>query len=380
MITRRLRLLHFAEDGDTSGFFPQLAQLHDRERYDMLFGTLKPIAPWLDKHMKAHGVRTLSLDSARRSGYPQALATLARTLRRERIDILHTHLFDPSVVGLTAGLLARTPVRVLTRHHSDYHTRIHKRWHVRLDRFCTWAADAVIAVSAHTADHLMHAEAAPAAKIRVVPNGIDFARVRLSSEDAPRKIRDEHAPDGQRLMLMAARFHPEKGYDVLFAALPEIRRRLDGRVRVLIAGTGPLDAEYRARVRAIGGDDIVRFLGFRRDLPDLMAAADVFVLPSVAEAFGLVLAESLYLGTPVVATRVGGIPEIVDDGVDGILIPPGDPEALTGALVGLFRDEARRLGMRGRGRDKVIARFRFEEMLRRYEELYHELAEKRLRA
>src|SRR4051812_8090957 len=165
-----IRLLHFAEDGDTSGFFPQLARHRDRSRYEMMFGTLKPIAPWLREHMETEGVRTVSLGCTSRAQYPAALLRLVRALRRERIEIVHTHLFDPSIVGLAAGLLARTPARVVTRHHSDYHTRIHKRWHVKLDQFCTTAADAVIAVSHHTARHLIDVEGAPERKVRAIPN------------------------------------------------------------------------------------------------------------------------------------------------------------------------------------------------------------------
>jgi glycosyltransferase involved in cell wall biosynthesis len=370
------RILHLAQDDDTSGFFPQLGRWHDRSRYAMWFGTLRPIAPWLKTYMEAHGVRTLSLDCKSRGDYPSALLRLARVLEDEEIDILHTHLFDPSVVGLAAGVLAGTPIRVVTRHYSDYHTRIHKSWHVRLDQFCTWSAHAVVAVSEHTAAHLRSAENAPPGKVHVIPNGIDFERVRISSDDAAARIRTEFGTD-HALLLMAARLHPEKGYEHLFAALPEIAQRLGDRVRLLIAGTGTFEAAYRERVRALGCSHLVHFLGFRRDLPDLMAAADLFVLPSVAEAFGLVLAEALYLGTPVVATRTGGIPEIVDDGVNGILVPPGDSTALAEAVARLLTDEPTRRRMRGAGRDKVLAQFRFDTMLQRYEALYETLAETR---
>jgi glycosyltransferase involved in cell wall biosynthesis len=107
---------------------------------------------------------------------------------------------------------------------------------------------------------------------------------------------------------------------------------------------------------------------------DVMTAADLVLLPSVAEAFGLVAAEALYLGVPVVATRVGGIPEIVSDGVDGILVTAADSDALAEAVAGLLQDEPRRLRLAGAGRAKVMERFRFEDMVRRYEDLYDRLA------
>ena len=205
-------VLHFAQDGDTSGFFPQLARWHDRTRYKMYFGTLNPMAPWLREHMEAKGVECFSCDCRNRMDYALGMLRLARFLRERRIDILHTHLFEPSVIGLQAGQLARTRVRVMTRHYSDYHTRIDKKWHVRLDQLCTRLSHAVIAVSQHTADHLINDESARADKVIVVLNGIDFERVRLSKPDAPERIRREFASDGAHLLLIVARLHPEKGH------------------------------------------------------------------------------------------------------------------------------------------------------------------------
>ena len=368
--TPEKRILHFAQDSDTSGFFPQLAKWHDRGRYEMFFATLKPMAGWLREYMESQGVECFSCDCRSRAEYAAGLVRLARWLRRKRIDILHTHLFDPSVVGLLAGLVARTRMRVTTRHYSDYHTRINKSWHVRLDQLCTRLSHSVIAVSQHTTDHLIEAEQAPREKIHTVLNGIDFDRVKLNGSDALARIRSEFAAQDSHLLLIVARLHPEKGHSYLFRALPEIRRRTQKPVRLLVAGVGTYEAAYREEVRALGCDDIVSFLGFRKDSPDLMAAADLLVLPSTAEAFGLVLAEALFLGTPVVATRVGGIPEIISDQVDGVLVPPADSTALASAIVGLLEDSERRRKMAGAGREKIQSKFSFEDMVRSYEDVY----------
>jgi glycosyltransferase involved in cell wall biosynthesis len=301
------------------------------------------------------------------------VVALARFLRRERVDVLHTHLFEPSVVGLLAGAVARTPVRVMTRHYSNYHTRIEKRWHVRADRLCNRMSHAIIAVSQHTADHLVQEERTNPEKVHVILNGIDFSRVKVSDSDAPARLRRELEAVDRPLLLLPGRLHPEKGQSHLFRALPFVRQRLLRKPMVLVAGGGPFEAAYRAEVESLGCNDMVRFLGFRRDLPDLMAAADLVLLPSVAEAFGLVLAEALCLGVPVVATRVGGIPEIVSHGIDGVLVPPADSGALAEAIAGLLSDEPRRLKLAGAGRAKVIERFQFADMVRRYEQLYDRL-------
>lgn len=189
-------LLHFAQDSDTSGYFPQLAKWHDRERYRMLFGTLNPMAPWLREYMESQGVRCFSCECRGRWAYPLGMLRLARFLARERVDILHTHLFEPSVVGLWAGLLARTPIRMMTRHYSDYHTRIDRVWHVRLDRLCTRLSHAVIAVSRHTAEHMVRQEAAPSEKIHVLLNGIDFDRIQPRDPNGRERLRRELGADG----------------------------------------------------------------------------------------------------------------------------------------------------------------------------------------
>jgi len=364
------RLLHFAQDSDTSGFFPQLAKWHDRDRYQMYFATLNPMAAWLREYMESEGVNCFSCDCESQFDYPLGMIRLARHLRRKQIDILHTHLFEPSVTGLLAGLLARTPMRIVTRHYSDYHTRINKRWHVRLDRLCTGLSHAVIAVSRHTADHLIELEKAPPEKVHVVLNGIDFERVRLSGVDTRERIRREFGVEDAYLLVIVARLHPEKGHHYLFHALAEIQRRSSKPVRLLVAGNGTFYEEYREQVRAMGCDEMVTFLGFRNDSPNLIAAADLLVLPSLAEAFGLVLAEALYLGTAVVATSVGGIPEIVDDGIDGSLVPPADSHALAQAILELLENPERRGRLAGAGREKVLRKFRFQNMVRSYEAIY----------
>ncbi len=367
------RLLHFAQDGDTSGFFPQLAKWHDRQRYQMIFATLNPMADWLREYMLSEGVECFSCDCRQRFEYPLGLLKLANYLRRENVDILHTHLFEPSVIGLLAGTLARTKMRIETRHYSDYHTRINKRWHVRLDQLCTGLGHGVIAVSQHTADHMISEEQAPPEKLHVVLNGIDFARVKRSDNYDRNRARQEFADEETPLLLIAARLHPEKGYEYLFQAITKLKHRFNGKIKLLVAGKGALLNHYQEMVRALGCDDVVTFLGFRKDLPDLMAGVDLFVLPSVAEAFGLVLAEALYLGTPVVSTQVGGIPEIVADGVDGVLVPPANAEALADAIAALLNDPTRRGQMAGTGCEKVLRKFRFADMVRSYEAVYQQL-------
>ncbi len=367
------RLVHFAEDGDTSGYFPALAKYHDREKYQMTFATLKPMAPWLGAFMRERGVETFSTNAAGRLWYPLTILDLARRLRSSRCDVFHAHLFDPSVAGLTAARLAGVPARVLTRHYSNYHTRINRPLHVRLDQWCTALSHHVIAVSNETAEHLVQVEGAPRRKVSPIHNGLDFERVKASGPDARTRVRGELGLGEVFTFLMAGRLHPEKGYEHLFAAISRLKKRSDQSFVLLVAGRGPLLEHYEGLVRSLDIADRVRFLGFRNDLPDLMVASDLFVLPSVAESFGLVLAEALYLGSPVLATRVGGIPEIVDDGLDGRLVPPGDADALARAMESFLDGKIQLPGQGEAAARKVRERFNFETMLKAYEAVYEKV-------
>lgn len=371
---RRLRVFHFAQDSDTSGYFPQLARFHDRDKYQMIFGTLGPIAPWLSDYMSEHHVPTFSGNARSRLQYPVATLRLFAELRRHQVDIFHAHLFDPAVVGLPTARAARAGVRILTRHHSDYHTRISKRWHVQLDKTCTRLSDAVIGVSQHTARHLIEVERAPPSKVHAVPNGIDFDRVRASSDTLVRELRRELLRGDQGILIsMAGRMHPEKGYPDLFKALAIVKAKATTPWRLVICGTGPFLQAYKDEVRGRDYAGHVEFLGFRRDLPDIIAASDLFLLPSVAEAFGLAIAEALYLGTPVLSTTAGAIPEIVDHGRDGWLVPPGDALALATELLGLLGDPSGLNAMRNRGREKILSLYGFDKMVAAYESIYSDL-------
>ena len=369
-------LLHFIQDSDTSGIFPNLAKWHDKSRYRVLFASLNEFAPHLREYMERQGVECFSCDAQSRKNFPSAMFKLAAYLKKEKVDILHTHLFEPSTVGLMAGLLAGTPHRVSTRHYSDYHTRVNKNWHVRIDKLCNLLSHRIIGVSQHTTDHVVEVEKTPPGKVVTIYNGIDFDRVKTSDAgDFRARIRREFEAEDKILILTTGRLHPEKGYPYLFDAVPKLKELSRKPFVWLIAGRGTFEQEFKKQVSDLGADDVVRFTGFRTDMPDLMAASDLFVLPSVAEAFGVVFAEAIYLGTPIVAARTGGIPEIVTDGVDGVLIPPADSNAIAEAVADLVNNPEKLKSLAGGGREKIIERFEFEDMTRRYEAVYESLTD-----
>lgn len=279
---------------------------------------------------------------ARRLLDPLALGRLVRLLQRERIDLLHAHGQDASILAAAASTIRPTDLAV-TRHVLEEpagDARERARAHLALAALRR--ADAVVAVSRAVARELGPSAGVPDERVHVIHNGVETDRYVPSRLERSREAirRSLGLGEEDRVVLLPAVMREGKGHGRLLSVLPALRRRVPG-LRVLLAGSGELEDELRreARHRGVGG--VVRFLGFRSDIPELLAAADLVVLPSLSEALPTVLMEAAAAGRPVVATRVGGAPEIVRDGETGLLVPPDDPGALVQAVSGLLLDPDR---------------------------------------
>jgi glycosyltransferase involved in cell wall biosynthesis len=232
--------------------------------------------------------------------------------------------------------------------------------------------DRVIAVSRHVADDLSSRPGVkvPSSKIAVIPNGADagpVARTAWSTSRAALGI-----PADGPIVTTVANFVPMKGHRYLVSAMPDVlAARPDA--TFLFVGLGSEQRSVRNLVGAAGLDSRVRFLGARRDAVEIMANSSVVVLPSVAaEGIPITILEALGAGRPVVATRIGGIPEVIDDGVTGLLVRPRDPQALADAINRLLADPSAAAAMADRGRALVQAQFTARRMAQPTEELYGE--------
>jgi glycosyltransferase involved in cell wall biosynthesis len=316
--------------------------------------------------MRALHTPTFALDRGLTWSAQAALGPLAVLLRDERVAIVHAHCFHPTLLGLLAARLAGVRF-VFTRHHSDHHIRIGKRWHTRVDAACARRADRVIAVSHATRAILTDVERVPAERIRVVWNGMEpLAPPSAASLEA---LRAALGLDGRPVCVVPARLHEEKGLFVLLAALADVVRDVPD-VLVLCAGEGPHRPALEHEAAARGLDRNVRFLGQRRDVPALVAASSLVLLPSLAESFGFAALEAMSLGRAVVTSRAGGLPEVVGDA--GLLADVGDAAGLARAITRLLRDPAQAEALGRRGRERA-ATFTCERMVRGYEAVYAEL-------
>ncbi|MBN2491041.1 MAG: glycosyltransferase [Planctomycetes bacterium] len=295
---------------------------------------------------------------------------IARHVRREGYDILHMHTSHAHGLGILASALCRGPRRVVHRRvdFSIFRNRL------RISRFkYRLGVDRYVAISA-AVKAAMVADGIAAERIAVVPSGVDTARLDRI-EESPAAVRRVLGLElDWPVVGCVAHLAWHKGQEFLVRAAPRLIARVP-EVRILIVGEGPRRAALEAEIRALGVGDRVRLTGFRADVLALVRALDVLAMPSVMEGLNTTLLDAQALGIPVVATRVGGIPEAVADGEGGVLVPPRDPAALAEALADLCADPARRAALGQRGRAWVRERFSVDRMVEGVLAVYRELVE-----
>jgi glycosyltransferase involved in cell wall biosynthesis len=288
---------------------------------------------------------------------------LAQMLRARRVDVVHSHEFTMAVYGAAAA--RRVGLRhVITMHGGRYFAaqwrrRVAMRWAAR-------RSDALVAVSSATAEHLAGSLGLAPAAVTVIPNGIPFR------EGARDTVRRELgiAPD-ELLLVAVGNLYAVKGHMILLQALSTLHRSGEQLPwRLAIAGRGDEEMPLRTFAEAEGLTDRVHLLGYREDVPDILAAGDVFVMPSLSEGLPLALVEAMSASLPVIASEVGGIPEVVEHEREALLTPPGDPDALADALRRVMRDESLRIALGGAARRRALSDFGVRTMGDAYERLY----------
>jgi glycosyltransferase involved in cell wall biosynthesis len=289
----------------------------------------------------------------------RAAVDLARVVRRERPDLLHAHNPAAAAAAATARVLAgRRDLPVVATFHGLVTGSAASA--VRLLRR---AADVVVAVSPAAADELVEAGLGRG-RVATVLNAVAVPELRPREE-----VRRELGLEDAELVVTVGRYRAEKNQRLLIEAARLLAPERP-RLRALIVGIGDLEEELRAQAREAGLGDVVTVTGLRPDPVDLAGAADVVTLTSTREALGLTLLEAMAAGTPVIGTAVGGIPDAVDDGRTGLLVPSGDARALADALRRLLDDRelARRLA--AAGREEVERRFSVAAMTAGYRAVY----------
>ena len=349
------RVAHLVENLDVGGLeklLVEFARLADRSRFTLRFLTLGHRGP-LASAIEAEGwpVDSLNLESGLR---PRAIPLLARWFHRERIDILHVHTSGPLLYGTAAAKLARVRTIISTRHHGPDINNSR-----RAIKACALASNRIDRVVCVSADGLTHsiAEGIRPSKLTTILNGIDLDRF------------DHRGPNPAGPAVIVARLNPEKDHATLLRAAG-LARRADPTFRLEIAGDGPCLDDLKALASELDLETTVRFLGTVDDVPGLLREASVLVLSSLKEGISLTILEAMARGLPVVATRVGGNPEVVVDGETGLLVAPESPRELADALLKVRQDPAMARAFGDAGRERAERLFDIRRMIADYETLY----------
>ncbi|TVR53326.1 MAG: glycosyltransferase family 1 protein [Gemmatimonadales bacterium] len=318
---------------------------------------------WLTAELEACGIPIRRFTIRGRMDL-ECVQEITEALRRDGVEAVHSHEFAMAVHGTAVAHRLGCP-HVITMHGNQtvldrLRRRVALRWAFRHSR-------AAVAVSVSTRDHMAERLGLSAEAIRVVRNGIP---VRAGNRESTRRSLGL-SPD-HLAIFGAGSLVERKGFHVLVEALGMVERRgsVPAEWRLFIAGEGSYRPEIEAAIAREGLGDRVTLLGYRLDIPDLQAAADLFAMPSLWEGLPLAVLEGMFAGNPLVATRTSGIPEAVRDGVEGLLVTPGDPEELASALERLLSDADLRARLGAGARARATSEFTIQRMADEYEGLY----------
>jgi glycosyltransferase involved in cell wall biosynthesis len=354
------------------------AEVLVRETVRRLRGEIEPTVFCLDAvgpigdQLRAEGVPVVCL--GRRPGRDYGVAwRLAAEIRNRRIRVVHAHHYTPFFYAAVAKIRNLGGFRLILTEHGRHHPdRVSPTRRAANRLGLGHLADAMNACCRASAEALTRTDGFTGSRIEVIGNGIDLARYPVPGDRAALRERLGLRPD-RRYVLCVARFHPVKDHPTLlraFAAVATARPDAD----LLLAGDGPTRPDLERLVGELGIVGRVRFLGVRADVPELLTAADVYALTSVSEAASLTLMEAMAAGRPVVVTNVGGNPELVRDGVDGLLFPRGDATAGARALLRVLDEPGRATRLGASARTRALAEFSLDRTVARYHALYRRLA------
>lgn len=349
------------------------------ERYELSLACLKGPGKLYDQ-VKLPPDQRLVLTSDRLTSVGFAkfdfrtLSGLRKFFRDKQIDVVHAHNFAPLIyAGLAAHSLPNRPRVVYSEHN-----QVNSASPADLKKFAYYIrlADEAVAVSKNLEDILVH-KLRVKTRVRTIKNGIDDRRFDGVTGDRVRKELGV-GPDDV-LIGTAVVLSKQKGITFLMTAAAEVLKRCPN-AKFVVAGDGPLRAELEAELATKNLGDKFRLLGYRSDIPELLSAYDVYVLPSLWEGLPLALLEALRLGKFIVCTTVGGNPEVVDDGVHGFLVPPGEPKPLADKLIRAIESPELRARAAEVSPKRFHAEFSLRAMTEGHERLFEELVARRRRS
>ena len=379
---KRVRILHIITHLPVGGAQDNTlitVEKLNKDRYDVTL-ICGPEGEWIGRAQSIEGVKLIYVRELVRKIHPiydaVALYKLYRIIKRGRYAIVHTHSSKPGFAGRIAARLARVPLVVHTIHGFPFHDFMHpliRCFFVWIERFLSKFSDVLITVSMLNQQKAIDLKLGSPDTFVNIYSGICFDRFEKRIDRQAKKEALGILP-GEKVVGMVGRLSKQKAPQYLLHAMPRILQSY-GDVRFLLVGDGELRERLVSSAARLGVEKRVIFLGFCEDIPEILSILDVFVLTSLWEGLGRSLTEAMYMGCPVVATRVEGVPEIVVHGETGILVPPADTDAIARGVLEMLTDEKRARRMGKAARERVRTDFGAKQMLGRIEDVYQSMIE-----
>jgi glycosyltransferase involved in cell wall biosynthesis len=305
---------------------------------------------------------------------PRAILALRHVVSEGRFDLVHAHGFKAGFIGRLGAMLGGAKAVVVTAHNhvlsrTDTAASARNRYR-NVERSLAGLVRRYIAVSESIRLELVDGYGLPPERVITVHNGVDPTPY-LAEQDRAAARAELGLPADATVIGLAARFSTQKGLRHLIGAVPLLRAEMPG-IIVVLGGSGPLESELREHAVAVEATGSIRWPGFVEDIPRFLSALDVYVSPAETEALGIALIEAALAKIPTVATRVGGVPEVVLDGETGLLVAPADPAALAEATLTLLRDPERGRTLAAAARERCIREFAPARMIERTLAVYAE--------
>ena len=339
--------------------------------YDVTLGCLRARGPLLQR-LQGTDVEVQEFYPKGGMDSPAGLYQLLRLswfLRRKKFDVVHTHDLWSNLLGVPAARLAGVHAIVSSRRdlaHFDWYQGKRRGWLRRIQNL----GGAVLANATPIRDALIAEDGFAPEKLRVIHNGVDIKRFQKSGSD-----RDQMFPEAGngKLIVLVGNMHTDvKGHPWLIAAAPAVVQQFPA-ARFVLVGDGEQRSRFEQQVASLGLQQNFLFLGRRADIPKILGCCDIAVLPSRAEGLPNAVLEYTAAGLPVIASRVGGNAELIDDGETGLLVPPEDSSALSSALLKLLRDPGLAQRIAQGGHESTVRNFSFERLVGEVDELYSDL-------
>ncbi|MDH3258792.1 MAG: glycosyltransferase, partial [Deltaproteobacteria bacterium] len=320
----------------------------------------------IGEEIETLGIEVLSLKRMSKSVDFRIVMDIGKIIRQRKIHLVHSHLYHANMYGRVAAFFAG--ISSVTTEHNVYlkKYKMHRRI---VNWLLAKRTERIIAVSEMVKNYVIARDWIGSRKVEVIHNGIDLSRFssRLSKTIAREKL---GIPTDCFLLGIVGRLSEQKGHIHLIHAMPAVKESI-AEVRLLIVGPGPLEASLRKEVESLALGETVLFLGSRRDIPDILAALDVFVMPSLWEGLPVALLEAMSFSLPAVVSEVGGVAEIIENGENGFMVPPRDGTVLSRTIMELYKNDCLRRHLGKNARKTVAERFNAVTMTKRMESIYH---------